>query len=72
MAADNEDRAGQTGRNIAKLIAITGVLYIVVQLIANQYDWPHRIRGLFDLAALAAFGYALWMTIKLWRATRQK
>ncbi len=70
MAADKQD-SGRQGRFIAKLIAGTGVLYIVLQLIADQYGWSHRIRGLFDIAALVAFGYALWMTIKLWRATRE-
>lgn len=71
MDADREENDRAKGRFIAKLVAGTGVLYIVVQLVAAQYDWSHRIRGFFDIAALGAFGYALWLTVKFWRTTRR-
>lgn len=71
MAADNDNPTAKTGRMLAKLIAGTGIVYIVVQLVAAQYEWPHRMMALFDLAALAVFGYALWLTIKLWRNSRE-
>jgi len=69
MAADKEDTGAQ-GRWLAKLIAGTGVVYIVVQLLAAQYQWPHRMMALFDLATLAVFGYALWTSWKLWQSRR--
>lgn len=67
MSADKTPDQAQRGRLIAKVLAGTGVVYILVQLIAAQYQWPHRIMALFDLATLAIFGWALWMTWTLWR-----
>jgi hypothetical protein len=34
-------------------------------------DWTQRTRALFDLAALAGFGYALWMIFGFWRDGRK-
>ncbi len=67
MSADNQQGQAQRGRLIAKILAGTGVAYILVQFLAAEYDWPHRIMALFDLATLAVFGWALWMTWTLWR-----
>jgi hypothetical protein len=39
--------------------------------VGGALDWSQRTRALFDLAALAGFGLALWMIIGLWR-DRQK
>ncbi|MEO0829470.1 MAG: DUF5337 family protein, partial [Pseudomonadota bacterium] len=33
-----------------------------------EYGWSTRTRAIFDLAALAGFGFALWQTFRLWRA----
>jgi hypothetical protein len=49
-------------------MAGTGVYWIMVTLIGKEYGWSGRTIALFDLAALAGFGFALWQTFKLWRA----
>ncbi|MGJ8588060.1 MAG: DUF5337 domain-containing protein [Yoonia sp.] len=64
----NESRAGQ---RVALIVAATGVFWVLAVLIGDQYNWTIRTRALFDLAALAGFGFALWQTYQLWRA-RQK
>jgi len=49
-------------------MAGVGVFWVLVTLIGDQYGWSVRTRVLFDLAALAGFGFALWQTFQLWRA----
>jgi len=39
-------------------------------MIGSQYGWSNRTRAIFDLAALAGFGFALWKTFQLWRLRR--
>ena len=50
------------------IMAGTGVFWILATALGAEYDWPQRVRGIFDLAALAGFGFALWKTYHLWRA----
>jgi threonine/homoserine/homoserine lactone efflux protein len=64
----NESRAGQ---RVALIVAATGVLWVLANLIGAEYNWSNRVQGLFDLAALAGFGFALWQTYQLWRARQQ-
>ncbi len=45
-------------------------MWICATWAGAKYGWSTRTSGLFDLAALAGFGFALWQTFKLWR-TRQ-
>jgi hypothetical protein len=53
-------------------MALTGVLWVLMNLIGAEYDWSNRARGFFDVAALAGFGFALWRTYKLWRARQDE
>ena len=66
----NQGKTQKTGQRIALIIAATGVLWVLANLLGAQYGWSNRLRALFDLMALAGFGFALWQTITLWR-TRQ-
>ncbi len=66
MSRDSEE--ARKGRRIALFIAAIGVFWILVTALGSEYGWSHRVRALFDLAALAGFGAALWMTYQLWRA----
>ena len=50
------------------IVAGTGTLWVLANLVGAEYGWPNRIRALFDLAALGGFGFALWQTFQLWRA----
>lgn len=55
------------GRRIALFIAGVGLFWILIVAIGAEYDWPLRLRALFDLVALAGFGLGLYMTYTLWR-----
>lgn len=66
----NKDLAGQ-GRRVALFLAATGVYWIVITWAGSQLAWTQRTRGLFDLVALAAFGWCLWMIIGIWRKRQQ-
>ncbi|KMK67066.1 DUF5337 domain-containing protein [Puniceibacterium sp. IMCC21224] len=59
------------GRVIALLIAGVGLFWIGATALGGALDWSQRIRALFDLAALAGFGLALWMIYGLWRDSRK-
>jgi hypothetical protein len=68
--SQNRRDVRQQGRRLALVIAGTGVLWVLANMLGAEYGWPNRVRALFDLLALAAFGAALWMAIGLWRARR--
>ena len=69
--ADPQDRhlAGQA-RLVAIVIAATMVLWMGAQLLGSSLGWPPRFVFLFDLAALAAFVWALIVTYRIRRARR--
>ena len=72
MTQHGNTNQGKAGQRVALIVAGTGVLYVLVNLVAAEYGWANRVRALFDLAALAAFGFALWQTFKLWRARQDE
>lgn len=69
MAGDKRDN-GTAGRRLSLVIAGTGILWVLANLLGDEYGWSHRTRGLFDLIALAGFGVALVMAIGLWRSRK--
>ena len=60
----------KAGQRIALLIAGTGVLWVLAYMAGAYFNWSNRVFALVDLAAVAGFGAALWLTINLWRARR--
>ncbi len=68
--SQDDPQIGRAGRQLALVIAGTGVFWTLAFLLGEEYDWPQRIRGLFDLIALALFGVALLLALKLWRARK--
>lgn len=58
-------------RVIALVIAGTGLGWIAAIMAGELLGWPQRTRALFDLAAIAGFGTAIWMIYGLWRARQQ-
>lgn len=66
------DKSGQmaAGQRTALLIAATGVLWICANLAGAYWGWSNRVQALFDLAALAGFGVALWQVFNIWRNRR--
>ncbi|MBV2360565.1 DUF5337 domain-containing protein [Thalassococcus sp. CAU 1522] len=56
------------GRRIALVIAGVGLGWMAATALGGALDWSQRTRALFDLAALAGFGWAIWMIWGMWRA----
>lgn len=71
MSQTGKTPEAKAGQRVALIMAGTGVLWVLATALASEYDWPTRVIALFDLAALAGFGFALFKTYQLWRA-RQK
>ncbi len=65
--AQNQN-VSQAGQRVAIVVAATGVLWICANIAGEFLGLSVRTRAFFDLAALAGFGFALYMTFKLWRA----
>lgn len=66
-----EDMAlARDARLVAVVIAATAILWLGAQWLGGRAGWDTRYVFLFDLAALAAFIWALVVTWRIWR--RQK
>jgi threonine/homoserine/homoserine lactone efflux protein len=68
MTQTGKTSAAKRGQRVAVTMAATGVFWIAATYIGQEDGWSLRTRALFDLAALAGFGFALWQTFQLWRA----
>jgi hypothetical protein len=58
-------------RLVAIVLAVTMVLWMFASWAGGFYGWQARFAFLFDFMALAAFGWALFVTFRLWRARRK-
>ena len=56
------------GRLVAVVLVVTVVLWLGGQWLGGQLGWQTRFAFLFDLAALAAFCWAMVVTYRIWRA----
>lgn len=65
MADDRQ--IAQAGRQAALVLAGVAVFWIAATWIGGQMGLSNRVRALFDLMALAGFGFALWMAYRVWR-----
>ena len=65
--AGQDDRQAKAGQRVALLIAGVGLFWICANAIGGYFGLSNRVRALFDLAALAGFGFALWQTYLMWR-----
>lgn len=70
MARHGDTSEAKAGQRVALTVAAVGVLWVLVTMIGSEYGWSNRTRAVFDLAALAGFGFALWQTYQLWRSRR--
>lgn len=70
MATDQDSRMAMAARRTALVIAATAVFWVVASFLGSQLGLSNRTRALFDLIALAGFGYAMWMTYQVWRLRR--
>ena len=58
------------GQRAALVMAGVGIFWICATFAGEKLGLSNRTRALFDLAALAGFGFALYLTFKLWRDRR--
>jgi len=66
--APQSGKTRKAGQRVALLIAGLGLFWIAANAAGAYWGWTNRTRALFDLIALAGFGFALWQTINLWRS----
>ena len=64
------DKRALLARRAALTIAGTMALWMLVQLIGAQYDWPPKYTLLVDLAAVTGFLWGLFLTFQIWRLGR--
>ena len=67
---ERERRQAKTARMVALVLCATVVLWLALQWVGGRLGWAPRFVFLFDLAALAAFLWAMIVTIGLWRARK--
>jgi len=70
MPKPHDIDTARKSRQVGIIIAVTMAVWLVVQLVGDQYGWPARYALLVDLAALAAFIWALVVTYRIWRKRR--
>ena len=64
----DKDRAfAAQAKRVGLVLLGTIVLWVLVQDFGSQHGWPPRYALLADLAALAAFVWALVTTWRLWK-----
>ena len=69
-STDQDKLLARQGKLVALVIAGTMVLWMGAQWIGREFGWEARYVFLFDLAALAAFFWALYVTYQIWRKRR--
>lgn len=68
---DPKDMArAHQARQVALVLCVTIVAWVVLQMIGREYGWQARFAFLFDFAALAAFLWAMIVTFRIWRSGR--
>ena len=65
-----EMNVARQARLVAFVIAGTMILWMGAQFLGGQMGWETRFVFLFDLAAMAAFFWALVVTYGIWRKRR--
>ena len=69
-AQDKQTEIVAQARQAAVVIAATMVVWMGAQWLWGQLGWQARFVFLFDLAALAAFVWAIYVTFRIWRMRR--
>lgn len=70
MASEHEHKLARKGRIAALVIAVSVVLWLGLQWLGSEMDWPVRFVFLIDFAALGALIWALVVSLQIWRARR--
>ena len=67
MTEPQKERDAAQLRLAAIVIAVTGLLWILVQMLGREYGWTTEWLQLADLAAIAGFIWSLIVTWRIWR-----
>ena len=70
-AQDKQTEIVAQALQAAVVIAATMVVWMGAQWLGGQLGWQARFVFLFDLAALAAFVWAIYVTFRIWRMRRE-
>ena len=70
-AQDKQTEIVAQARQAAVVIAATMVVWMGAQWLGGQLGWQARFVFLFDLAALAAVVWALYVTFRIWRMRQE-
>ena len=65
-----DTRLARQARTVSLVFATTMILWMLAQWIGREMGLPSRYVFLFDLAALAGFGWGLAVTWQIWRNRR--
>ena len=68
--SDQDKALARQGKLVALVIAGTMLLWMVAQWVGGEIGLEARYVFLFDLAALAAFIWAFYVTYQIWRKRR--
>ena len=71
MSPEEDRQLAKTARMVAIVIAATMLAWIGAQWLGPRMGLAGRYAFLFDLAALAAFVWALVVTFQIWRKRRE-
>ncbi|MFN3644880.1 MAG: DUF5337 family protein [Gemmobacter sp.] len=73
MAGRERDRRLSAQARMAALVVAAAMLaWMAAQWLGGHFGWEARFVFLFDLAALAAFVWAMVVTWRVWRAGRER
>ena len=64
-------RDGAQARRVSVVMAVTMLVWLSAQWLGGRLGWPVALAFVIDLAALAAFAWALVETYRIWRARRE-
>jgi hypothetical protein len=68
--APDQMQTARQARTVGIVLVVTMAAWLLAQEIGRQYGWDARYAFLFDLAAGAAFIWALVVTYRIWRKRR--
>ncbi len=71
MTPEEDRRLSRQARVVSIVIAVTMVLWLGAQWLGREIGLAGRYAILFDLAALAAFFWALVVIFRIWRRRRE-
>ncbi|MEM9754690.1 MAG: DUF5337 domain-containing protein [Pseudomonadota bacterium] len=74
MALDPKDerKLARRTRHAALIIALSMGYWIAAQMLGARLGWDPRLAFVFDIAAILALIWALWIVFQIYRARRNE